>query len=102
MRAAGRGDLHIYGDAKNSHAILAFLHLLDAESELMLGLIEGVAEVKLRRAGSVNPLTEELVDIGVRGFFDGLGKIGSQNIFAAIRFQIMFQPGIERIFTKLV
>ncbi len=68
----------------------------------MLFGVVGVAQVEFRRARAVHPLAEELVDVGMRGLFDGLGKIGGNNVFAAIHLEILLDAAVKSVFTDLV
>ena len=68
----------------------------------MLGLVVFIAQVELGSAGAVEPLAEELVDVGVRGFFDGFREIGGDYVFAAIHFEVVLEAAIESVFAELV
>ena len=79
-----------------------FLRLLNGERDFVLRVVVLVAKVELGSARAVEPLVEELVDVGVRGFFDGFGEIGGDHVFAAIHFEIVLQAAIESVLAKLV
>jgi len=62
--------------------------LLDGERDLVLLVVVGIAQIKLGSACAVQPLAEELIDIGVGGLFDGFGEIRGDDVFAAVGFEI--------------
>src|SRR5260370_1346293 len=80
LGSRGGGDFDFDGDAEEANAALDLLSLFNAHHYLMLLVVVGVAQVKFRRACSVQPLAEELVDIGGRGLFDSFGEIGGSQM----------------------
>ncbi len=78
------------------------LSLLYCQRHLVFFAIIGVAQVELRRACSIHPLAEKLVDIGMRGLFDGLRQIGADNVFPAVHFKVMLDACIKGLVANLV
>ncbi len=97
-----RGDFDFNGDAEQAHAALDLLRLLDAQHYFVFLGVVGVAQVKFRRACPVQPLAEELVDVGMRGLFDGLREIGGYNVFTAIHLEIVLDAAVKGVFAELV
>ena len=78
------GDFDLHRDAKEAHTAFDLLDLCDGKHHLVLCPVVGVAQVEFRRACAVEPLTEELVNVDMRRFFNGLGKIGGHYALASI------------------
>src|SRR5690349_20576306 len=69
--AGGGRDFHLGRDAEKPDAAFHFLGLLYGERDFMFRGVVLVAEVKPGGAGTIQPLGEKLIDIPVRGFFNG-------------------------------
>src|SRR5260370_4284084 len=78
------------------------LRLFHGQGDLMLGVVVGVADVKLRSSRAVNPFVEELLHVNVIRFFDGLDEIRGDDVFAAMDFEVVPQAAIESILANLV
>src|SRR4029077_5454447 len=86
---------------EDADAAFRLLCLLYGQGNLVLSAVIRIADFKLWRAGSVNPLVKELLDVNVIGFFDGLDEIGGDYVLAAIDFQVVPQAAIESILADL-
>ena len=64
-RAGGSRDFHVHRNVEDADAALDFLRLLHGQFDLMLVVVVGIAQVKFRGAGTVQPLAEELIHIDV-------------------------------------
>src|SRR5260370_33906611 len=76
LRSCRGGDFDVDGNTEEANTVFDLLSLFDAQHYLLFLAVVGVAQVKFRRARPVQPLAKELVDVGMRGLFDGLGEIG--------------------------
>ena len=68
---------------------------------MLFGVVD-VGEIKFWSAGAVDPLVEEAIDVDVRGFFDGFDQVGSDDVFAAIDFEIVLEAAPEGVVAELV
>ncbi len=79
----------------------ALLRLLYRERDLFLFRIVCVDQLKLRRARSINPLREKRVHVRVRRFLDRLRQVRGHHVLATVHFQVVLQPRVERVLSKL-
>ena len=102
LRARRGGDFYVDWRGEDADIALNFLRLFDSESDLVFFGVVGVGEVESWCAGAVDPLLEEAVDIGVRGFFDGFDEVGRDHVFAAIDLEVVLKTAPEGIVTELM
>ena len=102
LRARRGGDFDVNGRGEEADVALDLLRLLYGESDLVFFSVIRVGDVEFRSAGAVDPLLEEAVDVDVRGFFDGFDKIGCDDVFAAIDFEIVLDAAPEGVVAELM
>ncbi len=71
LRAGRGGNFNVDRNLKNAHVAFDPLRLLDAQRDLVRGIIVGVADFELRSPRAINPLVEEALHINMIGFFHG-------------------------------
>ncbi len=91
LRPLAVGDFDFDGHVEQVHHAFDFLRLLDVQFYLVRGVVVGVADFILRRAGPPDPLVEEMVNVGGGGMVNRFFQVGGDDVLSAICFEVVMQ-----------